>query len=96
MIARMTSIKVPDDKIKDALKMWKEQLGPLIVRQNGCLSHLLMQSTEHPGQVISLSLWASQRGIDEYVKSPAREEVRKTLREDLAVLEVHADIYNVL
>ena len=96
MIARMTSIKVPDDKINDAVRMWKDQLGPLIVRQNGCLSHLLMQSREHPGEVISLSLWASQRGIDDYVKSPAREEVRKTLRGDLAVLEVHAELFNVL
>ena len=96
MIARVTSIKVPDDKIKDTVKMWKEQWGPLIVKQSGCLSHLLMQNRQHPNQVISLSLWANQRGIDDYVASPAREEVRKTLRGDLAVLEVTADLFEVL
>ena len=96
MIARITSIKVPDDKIKDAVKMWKEQWGPLIVMQNGCLSHMLMQSSEHPGQVISLSLWANQRGIDAFVASSAREEIRKGLRGDLAALEVTAELFQVL
>jgi quinol monooxygenase YgiN len=96
MIARITSVKVPDDKIKDTVKMWKEQWGPLIVMQNGCLSHMLMQNNEHPGQVISLSLWANQRGIDAFVASPARDEMRKTLRGDLAALEVTAELFNVL
>jgi quinol monooxygenase YgiN len=96
MIARVTSIKVPDDKIKDTVKMWKEQWGPLIVKQSGCLSHLLMQNREHPGHVISLSLWANQHGIDDFVASPARADIRKATREDLAALEVTAELFDVV
>lgn len=95
MIARIVSIKVPDDKIKDAVKMWKEQWGPLIVKQSGCLTHLMMQNREHPGQLLSLSLWASQHVIDDYVKSPAREEIRKNTRGDLAALDVTTELFDV-
>ncbi len=96
MIARVTSITVPDEKIKDTVKVWKEQWGPLIVKQNGCLSHLLMQNRQHPGQVISLSLWANQHVIDDYVASPAREEIRKNTRGDLAALEVTSELFDVV
>jgi quinol monooxygenase YgiN len=96
MIARITSIKVPDDKIKDAVKMWKEQWGPLIVKQSGCLTHLMMRNREHPGQLLSLSLWASQHVIDDYVASPAREEIRKNTRGDLAALEVTSELFDVV
>ena len=96
MIARITSIKVPEDKIKDTVKMWKEQWGPLIVKQSGCLSHLLMQNREHPGQVLSLSLWANQHGIDDYVASPARDAIRKATRGDLAALEVATELFDIV
>jgi quinol monooxygenase YgiN len=96
MIARITSIKVPDDKIKDTVKLWKEQWGPIIVKQSGCLSHLLMQNREKPGQVMSLSLWANQHGIDDWVASAARAEIRKTTRGDLAALEVTSELFDVV
>ena len=96
MIARITSVKVPEEKIKDAVKMWKEEMGPLIVKQHGCMSHLLMQSRDLPSHIISLSLWANQQGIDQYVSSPAREDIRKTIREDLAALEVTAEVFDVV
>ena len=96
MIARVTSIKVPEDKIKDTVKMWKEQWGPLIVKQSGCLSHLLMQNREHPGQVLSVSLWASQHVIDDWVSSPARAEIRTATRQDLAALDVSTELFDVV
>ena len=96
MIARITSIQIPDDKIKDAVKMWRDEWGPTIVKQSGCLSHLLMQNREHPGQVISLSLWASQHVIDDWVASPARAAIRATTRGDLAALDVKTELFDVV
>lgn len=96
MIARLTNITVPESKIKETEDVWKKQWGPLIVKQSGCLTHLLMQDREHPGHFISLSLWANQHAIDEWVASPARDEVRSSTRGGLAAVEVNTELFDVV
>ncbi len=96
MIARLTTITVPEAKIKETEGIWKKEWGPLIVKQPGCLTHLLMQNREHPGQFISLSLWASQHVIDEYVASPARAEIRNSTRGTLEAIKVDTEVYDIV
>lgn len=96
MIARLTTITVPEAKIKEAEEIWKKQWGPLIVKQPGCMTHLLMQGRDHPGQFISLSLWASQHVIDEFVASPARAEIRHNTRENLEATDVETELFDIV
>jgi quinol monooxygenase YgiN len=96
MIARVTSITVPEAKIKETEDIWKKQWGPLIVKQPGCLTHLLMQNREHPGHFISMSLWANQHVIDDYVASPARAEIRNNTRGNLEAIQVETELFDVV
>ena len=96
MIARIVSIHVPEGKADETQKIWKNQWGPLIVQQPGCLSHLFMRHHDDPKRFISLSLWAHRHAIDQFVASPAREEIRQNTRVAMEAVNVVTEIYDVV
>ena len=96
MIIRTITMNVPDDKTAEAEKTWKHELGPLLVRQTGCLTHLLLHSREIPTKFVSLSHWANQQAIDHYVAGSAREEIRNCTRAILGATKVEVEVYEVI
>jgi heme-degrading monooxygenase HmoA len=93
MVTRMITIHVPQDKANDAERTWKHELGPLVARQNGCLSHLLLRSREVPNKFVSISNWASKHAVDQFVQGDAREEIKNYTRSVLGATDVAVELY---
>ena len=68
-IVRMIYVTVPNDKVKQAVELWKNHYAPLMIQQPGC-----------PGEFISYSEWQDQGSIDKYRKSEAHAEIQKHSR----------------
>src|ERR1051326_3349645 len=93
MITRMVTIHVPPDKAGDAERTWKQELGPLVARQTGCLSHLLLRSREVPNKFVSISNWASKHAVDQFVQGEEREEIKNFTRAVLGATDVAVELY---
>ena len=79
-IARLIYVRVPPEQMAEAERLWKEECAPLMIRQNGCLSEELLKCLDVPGEYISYSVWDNQQAIDNYLQSPAHEEIRRHTR----------------
>lgn len=76
-IVRLIYCKFPADQSEQAERNWRENCGPLMIRQDGCLSEELLRCVDNPGEVISYSEWADQAAVDAYLKSEAFEKIKK-------------------
>ncbi|HSR55158.1 MAG TPA: antibiotic biosynthesis monooxygenase family protein [Alphaproteobacteria bacterium] len=65
-VARVILINVPEEKRKEAERVWKTECAPLMVRQQGCLSEKFMKSIDRPELYISYSEWDSMDSINKY------------------------------
>ncbi len=79
-IARVIIIKAPEEKNKEAERMWKEHCAPLMRRQKGCQSEKFMRSTENPDLYISYSEWDSIADIDRYRESTEHKTIQSETR----------------
>ena len=80
-IVRMIYVTVPNDKVKQAVELWKNHCAPLMIQQPGCLSEKLLECTDDAtGEFISYSEWQDQGSIDKYRKSEAHAEIQKHSR----------------
>ena len=80
MITRMILVKVPPEKAAEAERLWRQDCGPLMIKQPGCLSEKLLECADAPGEFISYSEWDSQASIDRYRASDAHTEIQKHAR----------------
>ncbi len=93
MFTRMITIHVPAEKANEAERTWKHELGPLVARQTGCLSHMLLRSRETPNKFVSVSNWASKQSVDHFVQGEAREEIKEFTRSVLGATKVEVELY---
>jgi heme-degrading monooxygenase HmoA len=95
MITRMIYVNVPQDKSPEAVRLWKEECAPLMIKQPGCLSEELLQGRENKGEFISLSTWEDQGAIDRYRASDAHKEIQKHARTLANVAKVDVKSYEI-
>ena len=96
MITRMIFVNVPADKAGEAVKLWKEECAPLMIKQPGCLSEEFLRGRENSGEFISVSTWEDQLAIDLYRKSDAHRAIQNHARALANVTKVDVKTYEVL
>lgn len=96
MITRMILVNVPAEKIAEAERLWKEDCGPLMSKQPGCLSEQFLRGRENSGEFISLSTWESQEAIDRYRASDAHKSIQQHTRALMNVAKVEVKTYEVV
>lgn len=96
MITRMILVKVPSEKAAEAERLWKEDCGPLTIKQPGCLSEQFLRGRENPGEFIALSTWESQAAIDRYRISEAHKMIQQHTRALMNVAKVEVKTYEVV
>ena len=96
MITRMIYVNVPADKAGEAVRLWKEECAPLMIKQRGCVSEEFLRGRENPGEFISISTWEDQLAIDLYRKSEAHDAIQKHARALANVAKVEVKTYEVL
>ena len=96
MITRMILVKVPEDKRAEAEKLWREDCGPLMIKQPGCISERFLRGRENPGEFISLSTWENQDAIDRYRASEAHNKIQQHTRGLMNVAKVDVKTYELV
>jgi quinol monooxygenase YgiN len=96
MITRMIYVNVPPEKAGEAVRLWKEDCAPLMIKQPGCVSEEFLRGRENIGEFISLSKWEDQAAVDKYRKSEAHATIQKHTRALMNVAKVEVKTYEVL
>ena len=96
MITRMILVSVPAEKAGEAVRLWKEDCAPLMIKQPGCVSEQFLRGRENPGEFISVSAWENQAAIDNYRKSDAHAAIQKHTRALMNVAKVDVKTYEVV
>lgn len=96
MITRMILVNVPSEKISEAERLWKNDCGPLMKKQPGCLNERFLRGRENPGEFISLSTWENQAAIDRYRASDAHKLIQQHSRALTNVAKVQVKTYEVV
>jgi heme-degrading monooxygenase HmoA len=78
-IIRLIHIKIDPSEIENALRVWKTECAPLMIKQQGCISEKLLRCRE-AHELISYSEWASESDIDLYRSSAAHKEIVRHAR----------------
>jgi heme-degrading monooxygenase HmoA len=78
-IVRLIHIKIDPSEMDSAMRVWKTECAPLMIRQQGCISEKLLRCRE-AHELISYSEWASESDIDLYRASGAHREIVKHAR----------------
>lgn len=79
-IIRLLHVKVTPEASNEAVRVWKEDCAPLMIRQPGCLSEKLLQSMDDPGDYVSYSEWESDEAIERYRKSKDHDTIMQHSR----------------
>ncbi len=76
-VIRMIHVTFPPELAGQAERNWKEECAPLMIKQPGCLSEQLLRCTDRPGEYISYSEWDTDASIQQYLKSPDHQEIKR-------------------
>jgi heme-degrading monooxygenase HmoA len=76
-IVRLIFTSVPPGKIGEAVRNWKHECAPIMIRQKGCTSEQLLHSTSDANEFISYSEWETQSDIDAYLQSADHQEIKR-------------------
>ena len=96
MITRMIHVNVPQDKIAEAERLWRQDCGPVMIKQPGCISENFLRGRENRGEFISLSTWENQEAIDRYRKSEAHKAIQQHTRGLMNVAKVEVKSYDLV
>ena len=80
MFTRLIIVRVPEAKMAEAERTWKEVCGVKMIRVKGCLSEQLLRCREVRGEYISMATWDSIASIEAYRESKAHQEIREATR----------------
>ena len=94
-VIRIIYTSFPPDQSEKAERNWKEKCAPLMIRQPGCASEMLLRCTNTPGEFLSLSEWDSEDSIARYLKSEDHQEIKRQNR-NIAGAEVVVKHYEVV
>jgi heme-degrading monooxygenase HmoA len=78
-IIRLIFIRLDPADVDKAMKVWKTECAPLMIKQAGCISEKLLRSRE-AHEFISYSEWESENAISMYAHSDAHEEIVRHTR----------------
>ena len=96
MITRLVFITVPQEKVADTGRIYKQECVSLMIKQPGCLTHHFLHNHENPCEFVSFSAWVDQQAVDKYIASDARQQVRDFTRNLLGASKVETKIYDTL
>lgn len=94
-IVRLIHVKVAQDQMKEAERLWREDCAPLMKQARGMLSEELLKCVESPGEYISYSEWESEEALEAFRTSDAHAEIErhtKTLRDAEALVKHYSII----
>ena len=94
-IVRIIYCSFPADQAAKAERNWKEKCAPLMIRQPGCASEMLLRCTNTPGEFLSLSEWDSEDSIARYLESSDHQEIKRHNR-NITGAEVMVKHYEVV
>src|SRR3990172_3130256 len=77
---RRFSVRVPTEKAAEAERLWRQDCGPLMLKQPGCVSEQFLRGRENPGEFVSLATWEDQAAIDRYRSSDAHKAIQQHTR----------------
>lgn len=66
MFMRLVQVKAKPEKLPALRRYYEESVIPALQKTSGCLNACLMQSSQHPDEVISMTLWESQEHVKAY------------------------------
>jgi len=78
-IIRLIHIKIDPSETENAVRVWKTECAPLMIRQKGCISEKLLRCRE-AHEFISYSEWDSEAAIEAYRNSDAHNEIERDPR----------------
>jgi heme-degrading monooxygenase HmoA len=78
-IIRLIHIKIDPSEMDNALRVWKTECAPLMIRQKGCISEKLLRCRE-AHELISYSEWDTEADIELYRGSDAHREIVRHAR----------------
>ena len=78
-LVRLIHIKIDPFEIEAALKVWKMECAPLMIKQKGCISEQLLRCRD-AHELISYSEWATEADITLYEDSDAHKEIVRHTR----------------
>jgi quinol monooxygenase YgiN len=79
-IARHIIVRAAPDQAAEVVRLWKQECGPLMRQQPGCLREELLRCREDPAEFISVAEWESEEAIQRYLRSPAYEQIKQATR----------------
>jgi heme-degrading monooxygenase HmoA len=92
----MILVNVPAERRAEAEKLWKQDCGPLMIKQPGCVSERFLRGRENPGEFVSLSTWENQEAIDRYRSSDAHKQIQQHTRALMNVAKVDVKTYELV
>ena len=69
MYMRMVQAKIRSESLPDFQRLYEERVIPALQKMEGCVHASLLQSSVHPEDCMSLSLWQQRRHADAYEAS---------------------------
>lgn len=71
MYLRLVRAKAVPSAVDSLLRAYRESIIPALAKVPGCLHATLMQSSQYPGDFVSLTLWETVADAEAYVESGA-------------------------
>lgn len=75
-LVRLLQVTYPSARADEVAQKWKEEYGPLLKGQAGCLSETLLQCKDVPNEFVSYSEWQDEDSIRDYLGSNAYQTIR--------------------
>jgi heme-degrading monooxygenase HmoA len=76
-INRIIHCVFPADQADQAIENWKQHCAPLMIRQPGCRSEMLLRSTDNRGEFLSYSEWDDMAAVERYLASEDHQEIKR-------------------
>src|SRR5258708_40089993 len=73
-IVRLIHITLDPSETEAAMRVWKTECAPLMIRQKGCISEKLLRCRD-AHEFISYSEWNSEADIAAYMATDAHKEI---------------------
>jgi heme-degrading monooxygenase HmoA len=78
MYMRFVQVRVKPENMPDHHRMYEEEVLPRLQKVPGCVFATLIESEQHPGECISMTLWESREQAERYEKSGLFNELLKS------------------
>jgi heme-degrading monooxygenase HmoA len=78
-IIRLIHVSIDPSEVENALRVWKTDCAPLMIKQKGCISQKLLRCRD-AHEMISYSEWASEADIEAYRNSDAHKQIVRHAR----------------